>query len=251
MQSDFDIVKNKWSVSHGGFSGTSLRFESPATTDKQTPGPGYYTDGTEGNTALASNLHRKVKGRYGVFGSTAQRFPLKKATRHIGPGTYTPKQDSNPAELRRRDMRTSTFVSAVDRIPKLKENTPGVGEYNVQKRALSSGGFVPSELRFKPIKPSESPGPGEYQSVHNTIESRIKGIPVLVNGELKRTTDVGRPIGDRAVRFPRPGNSIQPGPGHYDNVCNFLFVFLKDIKNDGKKTTTTNSILLSSKEPIT
>eukprot|EP01060_Flectonema_neradi_P033348 TRINITY_DN5584_c0_g1_i1.p1 TRINITY_DN5584_c0_g1~~TRINITY_DN5584_c0_g1_i1.p1 ORF type:complete len:551 (+),score=89.61 TRINITY_DN5584_c0_g1_i1:37-1689(+) len=216
VQSDFDVAKSKWSTNHGGFSGTSLRFCDPATTDKLTPGPGYYTDGTEGNTALASNLHRKVKGRYGVFGSTAQRFPTKKVNKQIGPGSYTPKRDSNPAELRRRDLRTSIFLSAVDRIPRLKEITPGVGEYNVHPRANSSGGFVPSELRFRPMKPSDSPGPGEYQSEHNTIGSRVNGVPVLVNGEVKRTTDIKRPVGDRAVRFPRTGNFVQPGPGHYE-----------------------------------
>eukprot|EP01064_Diplonema_japonicum_P035943 TRINITY_DN792_c0_g1_i2.p1 TRINITY_DN792_c0_g1~~TRINITY_DN792_c0_g1_i2.p1 ORF type:complete len:562 (+),score=98.80 TRINITY_DN792_c0_g1_i2:35-1720(+) len=222
-QSNFDSQKDKWAVTHGGFSTTSVRFNAPATTEKQTPGPGHYTDGTEGNTALSSKLHRRMNGRYGVFGTTSQRFPSQKIEKELGPGSYDPKTVLKPADARRKDMRMAAFVSNVARMPKAKHSTPGVGEYDASRSSGVPGGFVPGELRFKPEKPSQSPGPGEYVASHGTIDAKILGPPVLVNGKLTRlqngTTDKSgskRSIGDRALRFPVNKLAHQPGPGHYE-----------------------------------
>ncbi|KAJ9459765.1 hypothetical protein DIPPA_11428 [Diplonema papillatum] len=207
------------------FASTSTRFSAPATTDKQTPGPGYYTDGTTTATALSSTVHKRVSGRYGVFGTTSQRFPVQKISKALGPGAYDPKLDIKPQEIRRRDLRQAVFVSQVDRMPKQRNSgNPGVGEYNsLPPAARPPGGFVPIELRFKPSRPSGVPGPGEYTMEHGTVGSKMLGIPVITKHGLQRvqhgaTDKAGnkRTIGDKAVRFPSSRRAVEPGPGQYD-----------------------------------
>eukprot|EP00755_Sulcionema_specki_P019498 Sspe_Gene.69630::Locus_41054_Transcript_1_3_Confidence_0.500_Length_1796::g.69630::m.69630 len=236
VKSDFDKPKPKWEVSHGAFISTSSRFEDVKTTNKQTPGPGYYQEANERNS-LVSKLHRRVAGRYGVFGSTAQRFPVQKPQITTGPGSYDPKDNVNPAEIRRRDLRTSAFVSNIDRMTKPKEETPGVGEYDTAKAitwlkpsvSQNHKNFITTEPRFKPMKPDTyTPGPGEYESQTHTVAAKVLGVPINTKGEMRRATHRGldraglqKPVGDRAPRFGKSENAT-PGPGHYNTGNSLL-----------------------------
>ena len=246
--SDFDKpAKRMKPDKRNGFSSTSLRFNGQGSEAQQTPGPGFYSDGTIGKTAMSTILSQRVTGRYGVFGSTSQRFIDKSssltagalthstAAINVGPGTYDPKIDVHPSDVRKRDTRTSVFVSSLRRLNEEKGTTPGVGEYEVAntfapKPSAGRAGafFLANDVRFKPTKPSETPGPGEYQQDHYSVECKINGAKVankdgtakalMTSGATDRS-GLKRQIGDRASRFATSKTSQMPGPGFYDTVC--------------------------------
>eukprot|EP01063_Lacrimia_lanifica_P005816 TRINITY_DN13511_c0_g1_i1.p1 TRINITY_DN13511_c0_g1~~TRINITY_DN13511_c0_g1_i1.p1 ORF type:complete len:600 (+),score=155.71 TRINITY_DN13511_c0_g1_i1:97-1896(+) len=259
-KSDFDPPKDRWKEPKSGaaFGSTGLRFSVPLTTEQLTPGPGYYSDGAAQAKNMSDAVQKRVTGRYGVFGTTSQRFPENQVhnkslaaggvtanpeNRLTGPGSYNPKPTGSvkPAEARRRDHRTAVFVSNVERIPKGKDPTPGVGDYNLPPTLKTTAQGTPArsffnanELRFKPTKPSLTPGPGEYQQDHMTLQSNVHGIGVKGrSGSIKQIEPSAstqfdkhggkRPIGDRSVRFQAPSKRNQgPGPGYYDTGNSML-----------------------------
>eukprot|EP00756_Hemistasia_phaeocysticola_P016557 Hpha_TRINITY_DN15483_c0_g4::TRINITY_DN15483_c0_g4_i1::g.176349::m.176349 len=236
--SSFNKEASRWNVNHGAFSSTSVRFGEAggATTEKFTPGPGFYTDGTE-RTALSAQLSRRIAGRYGVFGTTAQRFPVQQPKVTVGPGSYNPPDKVNPAEIRKRDLRQACFLSNVERkgiVQKAQEETPGVGSYE----AKTAFGPVPTgmrtehpkgtndlEPRFRPERPTDlTPGPGHYESTAQDLAAKVFGGVVVTDrrGRMGKTSHRGmdrtgntRPVGDRSLRFPSRKTDT-PGPGQYD-----------------------------------
>eukprot|EP01062_Namystynia_karyoxenos_P066276 TRINITY_DN60238_c0_g1_i1.p1 TRINITY_DN60238_c0_g1~~TRINITY_DN60238_c0_g1_i1.p1 ORF type:complete len:614 (+),score=169.38 TRINITY_DN60238_c0_g1_i1:98-1843(+) len=235
-RSSFERDRGRWDVHHGPFCSSSPRFNEHATTDKQTPGPGYYADGTE-RTSLSVKLRRRIAGRYGVFGTTSQRFPAEKRITEIGPGTYNAADRINPAELRKRDGRTACFVSNVARrgiVDKAQEETPGVGQYETHRgfadelarmQTSYQKGTNALEPRFRPTKAGDlTPGPGQYEAGLHDVSTKVLGGMIVSDrrGRSGRATHVGvdrsgqtRPIGDRALRFPNV-KSETPGPGQYE-----------------------------------
>eukprot|EP01006_Ploeotia_vitrea_P028122 TRINITY_DN60861_c0_g3_i1.p1 TRINITY_DN60861_c0_g3~~TRINITY_DN60861_c0_g3_i1.p1 ORF type:complete len:603 (-),score=57.70 TRINITY_DN60861_c0_g3_i1:131-1939(-) len=217
---------------HGAFSSTVHRFHEAKTTSKQTPGPGYY--GAE--KGMSANIGKKTVGRYGIFGSTSQRFPAPpKSTQPtgdtgIGPGSYDPKSDASPAETRRKDVRNATFSSRTARkaIPSdAPLDVPPVGSYsanqsndwlrksnNVRKNCGMS-----QAPRFNIIenKKNNTPGPGHYTTTGS-------GGTVVLHGELKAPTYTGldrqgknKPHGSQAPRFKIDVEKDRvPGPGAYN-----------------------------------
>eukprot|EP01065_Artemidia_motanka_P027524 TRINITY_DN32710_c0_g1_i1.p1 TRINITY_DN32710_c0_g1~~TRINITY_DN32710_c0_g1_i1.p1 ORF type:complete len:616 (+),score=99.89 TRINITY_DN32710_c0_g1_i1:80-1849(+) len=235
-KSSFEKEKSRWNVQHGVFGASAVRFGERPTTEKLTPGPGYYTDGTE-RQSLSAKLGRKISGRYGVFGTTSQRFPVQQPKVQVGPGSYNVPDKINPAEIRRRDTRSACFVSSVDRggiVRKAQEHTPGVGQYDTDRgfgaamnavRSHYTKGTNALEPRFRPTKPGErTPGPGEYESSAKDMCTKVLGGMIVTDrrGRTGRATHNGvdrsgmqRPVGDRALRFP-PAKGDVPGPGQYE-----------------------------------
>jgi len=237
-KSSFNKEPSRWNVNHGAFSSTQVRFGEVPTTEKFTPGPGFYQDGTE-RTALSAQLGRRIAGRYGVFGTTAQRFPVQQPKVSVGPGSYNPPDKINPAEIRKRDVRQACFLSNVERKGislKSQEETPGVGSYEVTStfkgiRTEYPKGTNDLEPRFRPEKPSDrTPGPGEYDQTADDLSSKVLGGVMVTDrrGRLCRTSHRGldkngntRPIGDRALRF-QGRKTDTPGPGQYDSTGSLI-----------------------------
>ena len=247
LSSDFDPKQERarGDKSSAGFLSTALRFCGQVGDSQRTPGPGYYSDGTCTNQNMSSKLAKRLTGRYGVFGTTSQRFGGGRAAGDpgevpadtaVGPCSYDPPRDVNPSIVRRRDVRQAVFVSNVKRLnDKQDEATPGVGAYEVggnlstEKRShqARSSHFLSNDVRFKPTKPSTVPGPGEYVQGHNTLSSKVVGIDVTDRDGSMRRVALGctqdrsgqsRPTGTKSLRFPESKTAHTPGPGYYDSV---------------------------------
>eukprot|EP01062_Namystynia_karyoxenos_P029480 TRINITY_DN22138_c0_g1_i1.p2 TRINITY_DN22138_c0_g1~~TRINITY_DN22138_c0_g1_i1.p2 ORF type:complete len:596 (+),score=83.60 TRINITY_DN22138_c0_g1_i1:76-1788(+) len=172
----------------------SLRFGSSATA---APGPGEYKPPVE----LVDGVRRKIHGRYGAFGSTAQRFPIKRAERDRGPGAYDCPVKLDPSNLRRRDQRTAVFASRSAQHDGFRvEQGPSCADYQAVQPwggAITGPISIPRSPRF-----DASPPP---------LEPRAP--PRLADGGCAPARPGGQSI-PKAARFAtRPPDS--PGPGEY------------------------------------
>jgi hypothetical protein len=220
---------------HGAFSSTAQRFTEGKNTSKATPGPGYYANE---KSTMASNVQHKIVGRYGVFGTTSQRFPVSKQD-DLGPGAYEDKLKMDNVGPRKKDPRSHIFASKTKRSgPGAAKDTgadasaPAVGSYTlpppdwVKKSGSCADSLMNTAPRFKEAKkPVETPGPGYYDTKHNTLDNKVQGNePILVRGQLRKPTYKGldrtgvqKPYGSQSARFRVDPNSEKaPGPGWYD-----------------------------------
>ena len=192
-------------------SGVGSSFASKTTRFIQ--GPREFTPGPGGYEAVAGTLEeklsKKVHGRYGVFGSTSQRFKEIPPVSNASPATYNaPSLDFNPAELRRKDKRSSVFRSGTKReapFAKPPKETEGAGTqyYNVKLDwPKPSHGAMPKAPRFSPTTVDvDAPGPGDYAA--RSAFDLAKTVP-------------SKSSLPKASRFPHEKVADGPGPGAYN-----------------------------------
>eukprot|EP00668_Euglena_longa_P020908 GGOE01026025.1.p1 GENE.GGOE01026025.1~~GGOE01026025.1.p1 ORF type:complete len:553 (-),score=23.66 GGOE01026025.1:293-1951(-) len=215
-------VMEETSVPHGAFDTTAPRFLSSQEVQRDTPGPGYYTSGKDG---VSANLQKKVAGRFGVFGTTSQRFPLPR-DESLGPGLYDPKigLGMDNAKLRKKDLRSAVFASRTRRenasaMPSA-DCAPPVGAYDVpnpewlKKSVNCSSTVLAGAPRFKAQKPADTPGPGAYGASTALGEK---------NGEQDEQNSAMKPRNiSKSPRFPREVVNSVPGPGAYNADVSLL-----------------------------
>jgi hypothetical protein len=193
-----DAAKEK----HGSaaFVSKADRFMGSSRGAADTLGPGTYD--SEGTT-LVSSASRRLKGKFGVFGTTSSRFEAKRDEKRPDPASYDPKE-SNPAELRRKDKRSPAFRASGPRDDPAHKLQGAATFYDAKKdwpKPLSQTvHFISAVPRFQPATKDFVPGPGKY-----SIGSTIGGLG-------------GAPGGAGWSKSGRFGNDVTdvPGPGHYN-----------------------------------
>jgi hypothetical protein len=160
-------------------------------------GPGTYESDA---TSLVTAVSKKLKGRFGVFGTTSSRFEAPREETRPTPASYDPR-DTNPAELRRKDKRSPAFrPSGVREDPTHKlqgANTFYEAKKDWPKPTTQSTHFVSSVPRFAPTTKDFVPGPGKY-----AVPSAIGTAP-------------GGAGWSKSARFDNGATDV-PGPGHYN-----------------------------------
>ncbi|KAF0982886.1 hypothetical protein FDP41_010865 [Naegleria fowleri] len=147
---------------HGAFNSKSERFtHKPENTEL---GPGSYI--SHDSNSLITELSKKTKGSYGVFGSTAARFTYRELKPTAPPpGSYNP-TDTSQYDIRKPDQRSFVFQSRTKRTTQTekkrdKEVFPAVGQYNItenwSKKSFNVSdpkmhGFISSSKRFSDTK---------------------------------------------------------------------------------------------------
>lgn len=173
------------------------------------PGPGAYECK---ETTLAVGIHKRVAGRFGIFGSTSQRFPQPPVAVQAGPASYTPKtvDEVNFVDLRRRDRRTSAFRSKVARSTASAVGPQAATVFYEQpsdwpKPSTTSKAFITTMPRFAGDKQHKEakPGPGAYDVVPSWQNNVSASIP-------------------RGTRFDGKSGNVVPGPGSYNTVPSLI-----------------------------
>lgn len=185
------------------FASKQQRFAGSAPSNT-VPGPGTYavTD-----ISMVNELHSKIKGRFGAFGSTSGRFAKSdQSAGDAGPGSYNPPASlPNPSEARRKDKRSSGFRSTSKRSDVAASGACEAAFYNPPsdwpKPASTSRAFITNQPRFPGGRHDEAPGPGEYN-------------PTLL---AKKPAGVGSDQG-RSTRFQGTRVDENPGPGTYNTI---------------------------------
>ena len=203
-------VNQPRAVAKGGatscFNSGAVRFgETPSSV----PGPGAYSEG--GKVGFVDKIKQKRGGRFGVFGTTSPRLP-REVVKVVPPvGTYeTNKPEVNPADLRRKDLRSSAFRSLAPKSPAIVPSS--VAKVNAERPLTYDGKidwpkpynnskvFVTSVPRFTSDRRDEEvPGPGSYDT-DNFKPSAPE----------KKATSFGK-----GHRFESVGFENTPGPGSY------------------------------------
>ena len=163
----------------------------------ETGGPGTYESEV---TTLVASVSKRLKGRFGVFGTTSSRFETHEEEKRPPPGQYDPKE-SNPADLRRKDKRSPAFrPSGVRDDPSHKlqgANTFYDVKKDWPKPSTQSNYFLSSVPRFVPTSKEKVPGPGKYSP-----PSALGSAP-------------GGAGWSKSSRFGLDATDV-PGPGHYN-----------------------------------
>lgn len=192
------------------FASASTRFGEQRA-DAEQPGPGMYEIG---EYTFTRELGKKLKGKYGAFGSSSSRFEHEKPQFEASPASYTI-SESNPAELRRKDKRMAAFRSSAVR----KDTTPmpcGAPTFydakiDWQKPSTTSKSFITTVPRFKEAKRDEVPGPGQYEQ-KQTIAATA----------LSATQPAAKNSFGTSPRFQRAHAEHVPGPGSYNTTPSMI-----------------------------
>jgi hypothetical protein len=196
-----DAAGNKNSAA---FSSNVDRFATPPSVG---PGPGGYD---HANPSFVDNLKHRINGKFGAFGSTSARLPAELAPAAPPPGTYEPKSDVNPSELRRKDKRSPAFrPSGVREDPSHKtQGAPTFYDvkYDWPKPTSLNPALAGTVPRLQQPKRDEVPGPGKYATPNYLAE------------KARTTTHIGPSVWAKGERFNRAVHDV-PGPGTYNAVA--------------------------------
>jgi hypothetical protein len=184
------------------FASNTDRFYQPPTLG---PGPGGYE---KAHPTLVDDVQQKLKGKYGVFGTTSARLPPPQPATAPPPGTYEPRVDVDPANFRRRDKRTPAFRPTGPRDDPSHTTQGAPTFYDIKTEwpkpsttAPSLGGTVP-RFQGPGTKKEAVPGPGQYPMQHHIAE------------KAKTTQHSGPSVWSKSARFDSHAKDV-PGPGAY------------------------------------
>lgn len=178
------------------FSSSSQRFVGH---ESFVPGPGTYEDS---RAVFTSGIDSKTKGRFGVFGTTSSRFTNDHVDQLPPVGTYdTLKDIPNPADARRRDLRSSAFKAPSRPRSDAADDRPlsYAAPKEWAKPQSTSNAFIATVPRFGIQSVDSVPGPGAYSADLNASR-----------GNLGKTPGFGR-----GSRFGAAEYQNTPGPGSY------------------------------------
>ncbi|KAG2374856.1 hypothetical protein C9374_010230 [Naegleria lovaniensis] len=205
---------------HGAFNSKSERFIYRSDTTEL--GPGSYI--SHDSNSLLSELSRKTKGSYGVFGSTTARFTYRETKPSAPPpGSYNP-SDISQYDIRKPDQRSFVFQSRTKRTMHSekkpdKDVFPSVGQYhtseNWSKKSFNisdpkTHGFSSSSKRFRDTKILDKAtllGPNYLPP--GMANQKPKGI------------NIAKSLGHSAPLLENSNNQ-NLGPGSYDSTQTWL-----------------------------
>ncbi|KAL9645325.1 hypothetical protein ABK040_002524 [Willaertia magna] len=195
---------------HGPFFSTTGRFVEEKKSSNVAPGPGKYL--SQDILGVRHEVSKKIKGSYGVFGSTSKRFVYGEKEKGPPVGSYNPKPET---DVKRNDQRTSIFQSKSKRTTfpekKITTNLPvsyvGHEEWikkTPNKHPSQYVGFASASPRFKDKDPESlalTMGPGYY---YKGEKETSKTLP------LTKSKRFAEWIPKDKIQMPGPGTYIDP-----------------------------------------